>query len=155
MFVGFCLFPLSVYLHIQFPLICCVGLYNPFSALPGSLAIGMCVLRDFLGLNAFWRLFLLRGAAAWNVRQRCLNHSTNVFPEFVEIPWLDSHWSVWVTPCWQFPVTLCLVSQAKSFSPSLTSCSDSQQKAKSIFIKFISSLPSILYYTVLWIILQN
>lgn len=79
--------------------------------------------------------FLLSGAAAWSVRQRCLKRNTNVFLKLVEIPCLDSHWSFSVTPCCQFPVTLRLVRKGKSFPHSLISCSDSQQKAKPIFLK--------------------
>lgn len=61
----------------------------------GSPVMGVYVPRHFLSLNPF---FLLRGAAAWSVRRRCLKHNTNVFLKSVEIPCLGSQWSVSVTP---------------------------------------------------------
>lgn len=116
----------------------------------GSLVIGMYILRDFLSLNAFKMLFLLRGAAAWSVRQRCLKHNTNVFLKLVEIPCLDSHWSGSVTPCCRFPVTLRLVSKGKSFLHSLISCSDSQQKAKPILKKLFPECLKFQFYIILF-----
>lgn len=158
MFVFFVCFPFPCICLSNSPSFVVFGyISRTFSALrvpiSGSPAIGMCVLRDFLGLNAFKTLFLLRGAAAWSVRQRCLKHNAH-FPR----SWWKFH---------DWPHTGVFQSHhAVSFlSPSgwlvkpnpspLISCSDSEQKAKSIFKKFISSLPevSILYYTILWVIL--
>lgn len=93
--------PIRVFTHpIPTRLLCQVVLAKPLQpcmvvqAVPWSWGC-VYVPRHFLRLNPF---FLLRGAAAWSVRRRCLKHNTNVFLKSVEIPRLGSQWSVSVTP---------------------------------------------------------